>query len=154
MAYSPESISKLKTDYEAKIAKMPKAARGPAKNAWNKIIDAALVALTAQLTALKSAKLLDKVTIGVAVGAASKLKGVVGNFKSKVKAPMSKVLKGANSSETKELSDTISTMGSNASNEESVALNNAGRAEASAKKMDLSINTLEANINSLNKLKL
>jgi hypothetical protein len=153
MGFTPESIDKLKKDYELKLSKLPKPAQTAAKKAWDKLIDVAIVALTAKLTSMKSLKLMDKISLGVAAGAASKLKGVVAGYKAQVQTPMKKVLKGSNALETKELNKTLDSVGSNENDSANVATNNAGRAAASVASVENGIKDLDSNIVSLNKLK-
>ena len=153
MAISPESIEKQKTDYELKLSKLPKPAQIIAKKAWDKLIDVALVALTAKLASMKSLKLMDKISLGVAAGAASKLKGAVSSYTKQVQAPMKKVMSGSKSSETQELNKTLDSMGSNSNDSANVATNNAGRAATSVASVEQGIKDLDGNIASLNKLK-
>jgi hypothetical protein len=153
MAISQESITKLKTDYEAKIAKLPKAAQTAAKSVWNKVIEAALVTLTAQLVSVKSIKILDKVSLGVALGAVSKLTTKATAYKDKVQVPMKKVLAGSNSSETQELNKTLDSVNTSNNDDKNVSTNNAARQATSVAKVEKDVKDLELNIASLNKLK-
>ena len=153
MAISQESITKLKTDYEAKIAKLPKAGQTAAKQVWNKVIEAATVTLMAQLASAKSLKILDKVSLGVALGAVSKLTSKATAYKDKVQVPMKKVLTGSNSSETKELNKTLDSLNTSNNDDKNVTTNNAARQATSVAKVESDIKSLELNITSLNKLK-
>ncbi len=154
MAIGKETITKLKTDYEAKVDKLPKSARPAARAVWNRVIDAALAALAVQLANLKSLKTKDKVALALASGAVAKLTAKASSYAKQVQLPTKKVLAPSSSPETAELAKTLDSINSSNVASQNVALNLQGRAEASASSLDKKIGDLELNIGSLNRLKL
>lgn len=154
MALSQDNITNLKANYEKKLSKLSGAAQKAAKDSWNKIVAAAIAALTAQLASKKSLKAMDKVALAAAGGAVTKLAAKAKSFKTTVKVPTKKILSSSSgSSEATELTKTLDSVDTSNNDKESVAKNNEGRQATSVAKATQDIADLEQNIKSLERLK-
>lgn len=153
MGTSPESITKLKTDFEAKIADLAPAAQSTAKTAWNRTIDTITAALVTQIATSKALQFKDKIALSGVTAAAGAAANAVKNFASKVKLPAKTLVKKSNAPESSELTKTMDSISAKQSAAERIAANAQARAEKNAERVENSIKTMELNVKSLEKLK-